>query len=289
MPRVETNGVETYYERTGEGAGPPVVFIHGLGWDHRSWRPQMVALENEYEMVAYDYRGHGKTEPSDVAEYSVSLLADDLRALVETLELDQPVLCAHSYGGLIAAEYAIQYPDDVAGLVFADARTDIGENAFEQVMLRLQPALQRIEDVIGRDRYDRLMEFVAERFTDMEQGSDEVVPELGQPPSEYADDASAALAGDEQEKFARAGRTYVGASPTDFTVPVLYAYGELTGDAIAGKADRLERAPTDVHVREIENAGHGVMLEQPEAFTEALRTFLADVTTDRPATLDVED
>jgi len=51
------------------------------------------------------------------------------------------------------------------------------------VTFRLQPALRRIEDVIGRDRYDHLIAFVAERVVDMEQGSDETVPELGQTPT----------------------------------------------------------------------------------------------------------
>ncbi|WP_135821739.1 alpha/beta fold hydrolase [Halostella litorea] len=278
MPSVTTNGVETHYERT--GSGPPVVFIHGLGWDRRSWRPQLAALADEYDLVAYDYRDHGESEGAPGTAYSIGLLAEDLHALVEALSLDSPVLCAHSYGGLIAAEYAVRYPDDVAGIAFADARTAIGESAFERAMFRLQPVLARLESVVGRERYDRFMEFVAERVADAEQGSDEEVPELGCTPSEYAEAVTDGMSLDVEGKFVTAGREYVGASPTDFHVPVLYAYGELTSDVIAGKADRLDRAPTDVRVREVANAGHGLMLEQPEAFTAVLESFLRDVTGD---------
>jgi len=69
MPRVTTNGVETYYERRGDG--PPVVCIHGLVLDHRMWYPQVAALEDEYELVTYDYRGHGNSEASTLPDYSV--------------------------------------------------------------------------------------------------------------------------------------------------------------------------------------------------------------------------
>lgn len=144
MPTIATNGVETYYGRSGEGQ--PVVFINGPCLDHRLWKPQLAALADDFDVVAYDYRGHGETGPTDRSEYSIELLAEDLRALIEGLELQQPVLCAHSYGGLIAGEYAVQYSDDVVGLVFADARTDFGETLFEQVYVPVQPWLHRFRN-----------------------------------------------------------------------------------------------------------------------------------------------
>lgn len=275
MPTIETNGVETYYKR--EGEGPPVVFIHGLGWDHRSWYPQLDALADGYEVVAYDYRGHGETG-GGASVRSIEQLAADLHALVEGLGLDQPVLCAHSYGGLIASEYAIQYPDDLSAIAFVDARTAMGERPVERALHRLGPVFDRAESVVGEERVGRVMEFLARRVGGVEEGPDDEMSELGMTPSEYAADATEALSDEAETAYMEAGMAYVGASPTDFHVPVLYAYGELTGDAIADKAERLERAPTDVRVREIEGASHGVMLEQPEVFTEVLWTFLDDVT-----------
>jgi pimeloyl-ACP methyl ester carboxylesterase len=290
MPRVDTNGVETYYERRGEG--PPVVFIHGATLDHRMWRPQVAALVDEYETVSYDYRGHGETGATDREEYSVEMLTEDLRGLVEELGLERPVLCGHSYGGVIAAEYAVRYPDDVAGLVFADARTDIGESFAERAVFRLQPALNRAEDIVGRERVKQVMGFVSRRVFDAEQGPDEEVPELEMTPSEYSEAGTEATPDEEIQKVIGAGMEYVGTEPTDFHVPVLYAYGELTGDVIAGKADRLERAPTDVRVEEIENGGHGFPLEQPGAFTNVLEEFLHDAFAEREeqtAVADVDD
>lgn len=143
----------------------------------------------------------------------------------------------------------------------------------------------RAESAVGEDRVEQVLTFIAERFGGMEEGPDEEVPELGMSPSEYADDAMEVFSSEAHEAYADAARAYVGASPTDFHVPVLYIYGELTGDVIAGKADRLERAPTDVRVEEIDGASHALMLQRPDAFSDALRTFLADVN-NRPSTAD---
>jgi len=280
MPRVETNGVTTYYERRGDG--PPVVFVHGLGWDHRSWYPQLDALAAEYDVVAYDYRGHGETG-GGASVRSIAQLADDLHGLVDELGLDRPVLCAHSYGGLIASEYAIRYPDGLSGIAFADARTAMGENTVERAMLRLGPVFDRAEALVGEKRVGRVMEFLAKRLGGMEEGPDDEVPELGMTPNEYAGDAMEEFSDEAEDAYVDAGRAYVGASPTDFHVPVLYAYGELTGDVIADKAERLARAPTDVRVAEIEGASHGVMLERSEAFTAVLREFLDDAFAGRDA------
>ena len=85
MPYIETGEVETYYERHSEVH--PWCSLHGLGWEHRSWRPQLTALEDEYEVVTYDYRGHGDSDRSGESVRSISGLAVDLHAFVEALDL----------------------------------------------------------------------------------------------------------------------------------------------------------------------------------------------------------
>lgn len=278
MPSIETNGVETYYERDGDGQ--PVVFIHGLGMDHRTWQPQVAALRDEYQVVTYDCRGHGNSAAGERSECSIPLLADDLRTLLDALDVEPPTLCGHSYGGLIAAEYAHQYPGDVAGLVFAEARTDIGERLWERAYIRLLPAFGRLDDLLGEDRVERARMAVVKRLEDAERGVNPAVDGLGMSVREYTEAASEHFDRDDQAAFMRAGLDYIGTSPTAFDVPVLYAYGELGADVIGGKAERLRRAPTDVRVREIDDADHFISLQRPAAFNGLLREFLADVRDD---------
>jgi len=272
---METNGVDTYYERHGDGQS--IVFVHGLTMDRRTWRPQVDALADEYEVITYDCRGHGKTETGDPSEYSVSLLVDDLRILLEELGVERPVLCGHSYAGLIIAEYAHQYPDDVAGLVFADARTDVGEKIWERARIRLQPAIYQLKDLVGEDRVDRVGMAIVKRIEDAEREANPEVDGLEMTVGEYEEDASDRVDRDVYTAYLQAGLDYIGTSPTAFHVPVLYVYGEQGVDMIKGKAERLRRAPTDVRVREIETADHFVSLQRPEEFNRALEEFLGDV------------
>ncbi|MFW5949524.1 MAG: alpha/beta fold hydrolase [Halolamina sp.] len=118
MATVRTNGIETFYERRGDG--PPIVFVHSAAVDSRQWAPQLDALADEFTAIAYDVRGHGRTGVSDLQSYSINLFDDDLAALIEALALDRPILCGHSMGGCIAQAYAAGHADELGGLILAD-------------------------------------------------------------------------------------------------------------------------------------------------------------------------
>lgn len=244
--------------------------------DHRTWRPQADNLSDEFEVISYDYRGHGNTGSGDPSEYSVSLLVDDLRELIKELDVGNPVLCGHSYGGIIAAEYAIQHPDDVSGLIFADARTDLGEPLWEQIYIRLLPAIEKLEDAVGEKRVEKVRGQIVKRLEDADRGADPDVDGVGMAVTEYIEDASNEVSRDVRNSLLQAGAEYIGTTPTAFDVPVLYLYGELGADVIGGKAERLERAPADVRVQEIENADHFISMQQPEVFNGILHDFLED-------------
>lgn len=139
----------------------------------------------------------------------------------------------------------------------------------------------QIKDVVNRERFRQAREFINKHAVNTEQGPNEKVPELEMKPSEYSEACTEATPDEELEKVIQAGLEYAGTHPTAFHVPVLYVYGEFTGDVIADKAKRLERAPPDVRVEEIDNSRHGFPLEQTEEFIWVLREFLADRATER--------
>ena len=89
MPTVKTNGIEMYYERHGDGK--PLVLLHGATSDHQLWRNQVDSLSDEYEVITYDMRGHGKTGGSTLPRYTVDLYADDLRAFINASALNVEV------------------------------------------------------------------------------------------------------------------------------------------------------------------------------------------------------
>lgn len=86
MPTAQTNGIRTYYEVS--GGGQPLVLIHGVSLDHKMWLPQIPYYSKKYRVLVYDVRGHGQSDSSD-GVYSVELLANDLKALLNNLNIQK--------------------------------------------------------------------------------------------------------------------------------------------------------------------------------------------------------
>ncbi len=117
---VELNGLSTYVER--RGRGQPLVLVHALGMNLRSWDPIAEILAEHFEVVAYDYRGHGRTEKSAAQAYGISMLAEDLRALLERLALPPVRLVGLAVGSMIAQQLALLDPALVRALVLGSPR-----------------------------------------------------------------------------------------------------------------------------------------------------------------------
>lgn len=120
IPPVETgyaevNGTRLYYEMA--GAGEPIVMIHGLGWDTRSWDNQFAELAQQYQVMRYDMRGFGQSDMPTDQPYAH---ADDLKALLEYLEIDAAHIFGHSFGGEIAINFALAYPEATRSLVLIE-------------------------------------------------------------------------------------------------------------------------------------------------------------------------
>ncbi|WP_213881159.1 alpha/beta fold hydrolase [Pseudomonas sp. dw_358] len=114
MPSIITNGIQTHYEM--QGSGPALVFASGLGGTGAYWKPQIEAFANDYTVVTYDQRGAGSSE-HPAGPYSIGELADDLKALIESLGLVRPLLIGHSTGGAIGQVLAAREPELLSGMI----------------------------------------------------------------------------------------------------------------------------------------------------------------------------
>ena len=88
MPKITTDdGVTLAYEEA--GAGTPVIFVHEFAGDARSWEPQMRHFSRRYRAIAYNARGYSPSDvPTDPAMYSQKRACDDIRAVMDGLEID---------------------------------------------------------------------------------------------------------------------------------------------------------------------------------------------------------
>lgn len=114
MPTLQTNGITTHYDITGQG--PAVVLASGLNGVGSYWRPQIDALAQSFTVITYDQRGAGRSDCPD-EPYSIAMLAQDLADLIVGLKLDRPVLIGHSTGGAIGQVLAAERPDLLGAMV----------------------------------------------------------------------------------------------------------------------------------------------------------------------------
>ncbi|WP_436348573.1 alpha/beta fold hydrolase [Natronorubrum sp. FCH18a] len=115
-------------DATGDPDSRPIVFVHGYSQSRLCWRPQFDSeLADDFRLVAFDIRGHGDSDKPRDAYDDPTHWADDVQAVVDTLERDDPVIVGWSYGGLIVSDYiAVHGTDDLAGAIYVGAISEKG-------------------------------------------------------------------------------------------------------------------------------------------------------------------
>ena len=135
-----TGPIDLHYEETGQGF--PLIWCHEYGGDSRSWEPQVRYFSRRYRVVTWNYRGYPPSEvPKDPAAYSVEILVEDLRGLMQHLGIARAHIGGQSRGGGVALNFGIRHPAMAESLVLAAAgsgtvgREEFLRNAEQQARL----------------------------------------------------------------------------------------------------------------------------------------------------------
>jgi pimeloyl-ACP methyl ester carboxylesterase len=114
----KVNSINLYYET--HGAGRPLILLHGGLMSSETFGPVLPQLSERHQVIAPDLQGHGRTADID-RPLDVRLMADDIAALIDHLELDKPDVVGYSLGGGVALQTAVKYPTKVRRLVMVSA------------------------------------------------------------------------------------------------------------------------------------------------------------------------
>src|SRR5467141_1964122 len=114
----KVNGVNLYYES--HGSGRPLILLHGGLMSNETFGPVLPLLSERHQVIAPDLQGHGRTADID-RPLDVRLMADDIAALIDHLELNKPDVVGYSLGDGVALQTAVKYPAKVRRLVAASA------------------------------------------------------------------------------------------------------------------------------------------------------------------------
>jgi len=145
MPWADLKDLALFYQAV--GGGPAIVFVHGSSGNHLSWWQQVPMFQTRFRCVVFDQRGFGRTAAGSSGN-DARYLVEDLRALLDHLELEQAILVGQSYGGIACMGMAVAYPERVRGLVMASS---IGTIVAERLRTELAAYRRTIaNDFAGR-------------------------------------------------------------------------------------------------------------------------------------------
>lgn len=143
MSTIDCAGATLWYQSMGEGE--LLIALHGgLGLDHTCFRPWLDPLGRHLQLTYLDFRANGKST-GDGADVTMRRLVEDVEALRDHLGHPRTWLLGHSYGGFVALEYALTFPQQLSGLVLMD--TDSTGPSEETMMAGLQRLGVQPEDM----------------------------------------------------------------------------------------------------------------------------------------------
>ena len=257
----QVNGQGIHY--TDQGAGQPLVLVHGWGFDHTCWQPMIDRLKTDYRVIAVDVRGHGQSE-SATSSYRISDLSDDLFGLLGHLELPEPpVLIGHSLGGAIVQQFAVDNPSAARAIVLMDSDLNTPANRLVlSIATRVSAWAMRLAAVVlGARRSLRLLPPMLNLATysgSWRRAHRDYVKQAGRRfLDNHVDDLIWSL-------LAWGTRPNLSKSVGSISTPVLLIRGSKDLIVTRGKMKRLAKAIPGSRMLVVEGSGHATITEQPD-------------------------
>ena len=154
VPIPAHDGTVLHAELYGRHDGPTVVLVHGWTCTNQFWKNQIRDLSEEFRVVAYDQRGHGRSEAAHDGDYGIDAFADDLDAVLDAVLSpgERAIVAGHSLGGMTIVGWAGRHADRVAeriaGAVLVN--TGMGDLIVESLVVNTPPGLGGGRRTIGK-------------------------------------------------------------------------------------------------------------------------------------------
>ena len=287
--RAPVNGAELYYEIHGEENDRTLLSFHGGPGisDHEKAKRAFGPLTDEYRLVVYDHRGCG--DSSLTPPYTNSQYADDAEALREYLDLGEIVVIGGSYGGFIAQEYAIKYPNNLAGVILRDTAAHGGhrDRAREIAESRFGELADADVDApeLSQEAFDRVMEGDVRSNAEFRETYHGMAPLYAPSLEEFDAAATKESIENRQFHYETHNAMFSHEHPnmdyrselTDVEVPVLVTVGRHDWIVPVEYSEELVELLPNAELEVFEESGHSPNLDQQEAYLDRVRSFLSDI------------
>lgn len=259
----QVDNAKIFYETAGQGA--PVIFIHAGVADSRQWNNEFHSFSESHNVIRYDMRGFGKSDPAD-GEFSH--LADLIR-LLEHLNIQEPlILVGCSMGGGTALDYALKEPSKVRALVLVDSAP-----SGLQIDLPTPPKFKLVEEAEKSGNLALVSEIETQIWFDGDRPVDSVDQEMRQLAYEMN---LIALQNDEKGLGTRLPNSEAPAIErlAELQIPVLAIVGENDIAYMHAAVEVMNTKIADYRHVTIEDAAHLPNMDQPEKFEQILKNFI---------------
>jgi 3-oxoadipate enol-lactonase len=264
MPTVKVGDINIYYESQGDGEA--LLLIMGYGAYSGHWAPLIPSFPGEYRVISFDNRGTGRSDKPDIP-YTIKMMADDAKGLLDAIGVDSAHVFGVSMGGMIAQEFALNYPDKLRSLILG-CTTCGGTKAIlptpEALAFLTSPAMAGLPaEELARETVPWLW---TQEFIDKNPEAVEmyvaITLKYPTPVHGYAHQAQAIAAHDTYERLPR------------IAAPTLVIVGDADRIIPAGNSKILASRIPDAELVILENAGHGFSGEAAAETTRIILDFL---------------
>ena len=248
MAHINRDGVQVYYESTGDG--PAILLSHGYSSTCQMWTGQVAAFKDRYRVITWDMRGHGMSDsPEDQAAYSEAHAVEDMAAILRDCGVDSAVIGGLSLGGYMSAAFQLAHPEMTRALMLFDTGPGY-------------------KNPVAREAWNKTAETRAQVFE--EKGLDAMGQSAEVRITTHR--SAAGLARAARGMLAQFDSRIIESLP-EIPVPTLVLVGEKDEPFINGSQYMTKKIPNSTYVV-IPGAGHASNLDQPEAFNAAVESFL---------------
>ncbi len=259
-----------HYLEWGAAEASPLILLHGFTSHARSWDHVSEAMADRFRVLALDQRGHGDSDPAPDGDYTIHSMAADLAAFADALCPGRPSLVGLSMGGRVSIAYASSHPERVARLVLVDIGPEIAPEGLARIRTMVSNAPEEFE---SEEQAYRLIRAAAPRYSEpllrhrVRHGFRRL------PNGRLVWKYDRALR--EQTRSGTRETPDLWPDLARIACPTLIIRGAESDVLSPQIVKRMLETLADGRLVEIPDAGHTVPGDQPEAFINAVRAFLA--------------